>query len=311
MKNPRIALIGNCQATTLARILHLFAPAAEVVRFPFSDLPDRYPTQKAVFAALSAFDLIFAQPFGPGLHPAVDGLILQEQFGERFYFYPVVEFSAFHPDCIYVRHRKSGEFLRSPMSDYHSAVALAGHSLGFTAGQTLRLFDAEVFARLGYFRFWKPSEDALADQCRAIGFPLARMYRSWVRRGVFMHTINHPRLFVLGDVARALLEASGCRVPSGNAEDYLIDDALYDPVWPLYPEVAEALSLGGGSYLFKSGSRSDRLPLFTLPEFVARSHEMYGEQAPGVLESARVDKWLRDAALVERLRSRAECPASV
>ena len=306
MKSPRIALLGNCQAVTLYRCFKLLAPSVEVARFPFSDLPGRFPTREAVFAEFARFDMIFAQPFGPGLHPTVDGLILKERFQDRFYFYPVVEFSAFHPDCVYIRHRKSRDFFPSPIGDYHSAIALFGFALGLTAGQTTRLFDAEVFERLGYFRFWKVSEDALMEQCRAIEFPVAGLYRSWVRRGSFMHSINHPKLFVLAGVARTLLEMSGCPSVAGNAEDYLADDALFDPVWPVYPEIAEAMDLEG-AYIFKGGSSQsgEGTPFLTLRDFVERSYELYRKAPPGALECQRVDEWAGNAALVEYLRKHA------
>ncbi len=305
MGYPRIALLGNCQAATLFKVLHLFAPSAEVVRFSFVDLPARFPTKEALFQEFGRFDVIFAQPFGPGLHPDLDGRVLREHFRDRFHFYPVLEFSAFHPDCVYIRDRKSSEFCRSPIGDYHSAVVFLGYSLRFTVEQTLRLFHAGVFERLGYYQFWKTSEEALFQQCQQIGFPLEGMYRSWVRRGLFMNSINHPKLFVLSDVARAMLKNSCTPALGGRAEDYLPDESLFDAVWPVYPEIANEMGLDG-AYIFKAGSRSEvDNPFMTLRDFVESSCKLYRNMTSGVLECQRVEGWTNNAALVEYIRRQA------
>ncbi|MBZ5724923.1 MAG: hypothetical protein LAP87_07990 [Acidobacteriia bacterium] len=281
----------------LWRIFQLLAPAAEVVRFSFDDLP-RFATKEALFRELAPFDFIFAQPFGTGFHPAVDGLVLKERFRDSFHFYPAIEFNAFHPDCVYVRNLQG--FARSAIGDYHSAITLLGYSLGLSVEQTLTLFRAEVFERLGYFRYWKVSEDVLFKLGRAIDFPIEGIYRSWVRRCPFMHSINHPRLFVLADVARTLLHLSGISAVSGNVEDFLPDEALYDPVWPIYPEIAEAMGFQG-AYIFKVGSRSEYNPFLTLPDFVARSWELYQKET-SPLECSRIAEWTRNAPLIDAIR---------
>ncbi len=281
----------------LWRILQLLAPAAEVVRFSFDHLP-RFATKEGLFAEFARFDLIFSQPFGPGFHPTVDGLVLKDRFKDSFHFYPAIEFNAFHPDCVYVRNRRG--FARSPIGDYHSAITLLGYSLGLTVEQTLTLFDTEVFERLGYFRYWKVSEDVLFKQGRAIAFPIEGIYRSWVRRCPFMHSINHPRLFVLSDVARTLLHLSGIPAVAGNVEDFLPDEALYDPVWPIYPEIAGAMGFEG-AYIFKVGSRSEYNPFMTLPDFVAKSWELYRKET-SPLECARIAEWTSNAPLIEAIQ---------
>lgn len=309
MNHARIALLGNCQATTLYRIFKVLSPSVEVERFLFSDLAARFPSRNELMEEFARFDVIFAQPFGLGLFPEVDGLILKERFGEAFYFYPGIDFNAFHPDCVYLWHRQRGEYFPSPIGDYHSATAFLGHSLGFTLDQTLRLFDAGVFERLGYFGFWRISEEVLMERGHSIGFPLGKAYRSWMRRGSFMHSVNHPKLFVLVDIARILLQQSGFPVTRCNIEDYLPDEALFDAVWPIYPEIGEVLGIEG-DYIFKCGSRSDEgTPYSTLEEFVRRSFELYESESSGALECQRIEEWRKDEALLEFIYKRGELSA--
>jgi len=299
MTHRRIAILGNCQANTLCRIFGVVAPSIEVVRFDFNELVARFATREDLFAELACFDTVFTQPFGRGFLPDLDGAILKERFGRSLYFYPTIEFNAFHPDCVYICRRSPREVLHSPIGDYHSAIVFLGWSLGLTLGRILALFDAEIFERLGYFRYWDVSEEMLLKQCRLIEFPVGRMYRTWVRRGSFMHSVNHPKLFVLVDVALTLLELAGVAVVRVPIEDYLPDGGLIDSVWPIYPEIGDRMGLKG-AYYFKGGARlEDPIPLLTLPEFVERSVEFYRREQPGALESSRVEEWMKDAPLVD------------
>ncbi len=308
MDDPRVALIGNCQANPLARILKFLGPRIQVTRYPVQDLAPRFPAREDLFQELDRYDLVYSLPFGPGLHPELDGLTLRDRLGERFRFYPMVEFNAFHPDCVYIRRRAPAEFVHSPIGDYHSAIALLGFTLGFPIERTLALYAGDVFERLGYFRFWKISEDVLLEQARAIGFPIEAIYRSWVRRSPFMHSLNHPRLFVMADVAATLMRHSGIDglAHARTVENYFPDETLFDPVWPIYPEIGEAMGIEG-AYVFKCGMlpADDRDGLFlSLPEFVERSNAIFCAEKPGNLECSRIDEWMRNEGLIDYLRSR-------
>jgi hypothetical protein len=309
MADARIALLGNCQATSLARILNLVAPSIQVVKFLFSDLSARFPTRAGLFAELARFDAVFSQPFGPGLHPELDGMILRERFKDKFCFYPIIEFNAFHPDCVYIWHRTLRQYCISPIGDYHSAIVFLGFSLGLTPEQTVPLYDYAILNQLGYFGFWKIAEDSMFQQCRSVDFPIQEMYRSWLRRCPFMHSINHPKLFVLGDVARGLLKKAGIPSVSADVDNYLPDEALFDPVWPIYPEIGKAMGIDG-AYIFKRGCRTDGNPFLSLEQFVNRSYDLYREYGIGSLECPRVEEWVRNTLLASSIREFA-CARSV
>jgi hypothetical protein len=302
MPQLRIAILGNCQAAALTKLFRFFLPDAGVTRFLFSDLSTLFTARDDLFSEFGRFEAIFIQPFGTGLYPGVDGLILKERFRDSLHFFPVMEFNAFHPDCVYILNRGRNQFLGSPIGDYHSALAFLGYSLGFTAEQTLSLFAPEVFERLGYSRFWKVSEETLFNQCRSIGFSIEHMYRGWVRRGSFMHSVNHPKFFVMVDIALALLRDAGLPAIPGNAEDYFPDEGLYDAVWPIYPAIAGMMGLEG-SYHFKGGSRSEDVRFLNLREFVEESHEFYRRESPADLDCQRVRQWSKDLSLIEHVRS--------
>lgn len=93
--------------------------------------------------------------------------------------------------------------MKTPVGDYRSALAFLCYSVGLNAAQTVARFNERVFARLGYFAnsLWTISERNLLDSGRNTGLPVERYFRSWVRRGCFMYSVNHPKLFVLADLA--------------------------------------------------------------------------------------------------------------
>ena len=111
----------------------------------------------------------------------------------------------------------------------------------------------------------------LLGSAAQIGFGLDREVARWARRGDFMYVLNHPKAFVIGDIARRLLEESGLRPEPVEIEAYIGDELARDVVWPVYPPIAEAFGLTG-SYLFKAKPRGKDFPrLYDLPGFVAAS----------------------------------------
>jgi hypothetical protein len=93
-----------------------------------------------------------------------------------------------------------------------------------------------------------------------------------------MHAHNHPRLRVLLDVAKALLERLGENTLPVEALDYLQDTFAVSATWPVYPEIAERLGIRG-SYLFKPASVGPvdvrGLRLLDLEQFVNASFEAF------------------------------------
>ena len=157
---------------------------------------------------------------------------------------PTIVFPAFHPDIVYIGH-KAGLF-GSPMGDYHSALIVYGFARGYSVDEIVSLFRAEVFSRVGYLDGWFASRDALLAMSHTHGCNLDRLFAGWMRRGCFMHTINHPKLFVLADLARDALRRAEIPARTAACEDYL-PDPLSGSVWPVYPEIAARLGVIGSS----------------------------------------------------------------
>jgi hypothetical protein len=106
-----------------------------------------------------------------------------------------------------------------------------------------------------------------------------------------MHVLNHPKLPVLGDIARRLLERDGLEPEPIEVGDYLPDELARDVVWPVYPALAEHFAVPG-STLFKGRARPGEVPvLHDLPAFVAASFALYRTRPREALACQRITLW--------------------
>ena len=252
----RWLLLGNCQVFGLANCLRVLSPGLAVEAW---DLASYQRDGDALDARLSDFDRILVMDQASDLLPMAED--------ERIARLPGLYFSGYHPDLCYLA--QDGPLSRGPLGHYHSAIAYAGFALGFDVARTLGFFNRETYERLGYFDAWTPARNLLLDAFARDGFDLRLRFVDWVRKGPFMHTINHPRIDVLLDVARMLLEQAGVAHadPGFVPEDNLVKSAVF----PVYPELASSLGVGG-TYRFKPGGE---YRVMGLDEFVAASFDAY------------------------------------
>ena len=204
-------------------------------------------------------------------------------------FWPTIYFAAFHPDIVYAR--TNGKILQSALGDYNSSLVLYGWRKGLTAERIVRLFDKEVFDHLGFSNYWDGSKSALIQAGIEARLPLDDFLRKWSRQGCFMHTVNHPKITVLGDVAFALLQREGLDVKNRGQCRYLFDGLGTGHVWPLYPGIIDASGVEGSFYFkVRATTPSDGRPvILDLEEFVEKSLESYASIERSDLICPRID----------------------
>lgn len=290
---PSLAIIGNCQGRALAQAMRLLAPNSPVHYVPMGSLKRDHGDLDGLARTLHGHDHVFSQTFPDGLLPGGGSARLKE-IEPRLVLVPGIVFSAFHPDMVYAGATSDLAAMKlapSPLGQYHSAIALMAHRLGFDAARTASLFREEVFAGLGYLDHWEPAVRELSASAAQAGFTLDRELTRWARRGAFMHLINHPKAFVVGDIARRLLREAGLEPQPVEIEDYLGDDLIHDVIWPIYPPIAAQFGLTG-SYLFKARARRGGFPtLYDLPGFIAASFALYDKMDADALRCPRVEVW--------------------
>ncbi|MGD1067631.1 MAG: GSCFA domain-containing protein [Vulcanimicrobiaceae bacterium] len=201
--------------------------------------------------------------------------------------YPRAFYNAFHPDCV-----RLDSLAPAVMSGrHHSTLVLYGWHRGLSVAQTIALFNERVFEALGFFDYAPASDRVLIDEGDACQLDLRDMLPAWRRRGAFMHTINHPKLRVLADFARAIMRRAEIDVLVPDVESFVIDPLQGDGVWPVYPELGARWGLPG-AYAFMRGydPKFHLSPeLLDLETYVARSFEVYAGLDPPTLTTPRLE----------------------
>jgi hypothetical protein len=272
-----LGVVGNCQARGVAACMqsltrHAVLPWAHIGVTPPEDLAE----------AVAKCDVIFVQHvFGE----RVDALERRSQ--TRIVKLPIVTFPAFHPDLIYLRY--GDDLADSPLGKYHSSLAFHGWTTGLNLRDTLDLYNARTYQRLGFFSYLDASLAALRQEAATVDMPLETLCAGWLRQGCFMHTVNHPKLFVLADIARAALARVGLEADTPDGPDHVADPLLKGAIWPVYPELASRWGLRG-SYQFKVQQvRGSPVRFLDLEAFVARSLRIYATLDRTALSCFRPD----------------------
>ena len=192
--------------------------------------------------------------------------------------FPDLHFNAFHPDQVYAWMR-DGSLVEGATGPYNSAIALWAWQHGLNAQQTISLFTPEIFGALGYHDRWQVSVDRLRHDF----MPYPHLdYRDFIiplqRAGAFMHTVNHPQVAAIAQMARLLAKQIDSTVDTENIpiENMLVDGLFMASFsWSVYPSVANALGLKG-AFMWKLEDHS----VIGLEEFVQRSFAKYEAQQP-------------------------------
>src|SRR5690606_18717983 len=138
-------------------------------------------------------------------------------------------FNAYHPDLCYVQDG-SGGIIRGPLGDYHSVLALCSFNLGLSVGEARGLFNRRTYEELGWLDLWAPAKERLLKTFGDEGIHLEKHFPKWGRIRAFMHSINHPSIECLYDVAASLLAKFGVAVNDAGLLPH--DNLLNGPVFP-------------------------------------------------------------------------------
>ena len=260
---PRWLLVYNCVHLGLQNCLGLLHSDLQVDATDFGTFEKNFDSYRG---KLNHYDLIITAPHFVQ-NPCVDFNTVG-----KLVTLPLTAFEAYHPDLCYIF--VDGQVLRGPMFDYHSKIITAAYRRGIPEHQVKALFNAHNFERFGYFGIWDASKKQYLDSYAASGVDLSDCFAGWSREGVFMHSVNHPAIRVVNDIARKLLAIGGLEATRSELLPH--DNLMNAPVFPVYDEIAEALSVRG-SYLFKP---HQQYRFMDLDEFIAGSYQVLSQHAP-------------------------------
>ncbi|GAB4304684.1 MAG: hypothetical protein Fur0034_21720 [Desulfuromonadia bacterium] len=254
-------VVSNCQTIGLAHSLSLLCPSVEVAACDIWQLSKNFSSWQSV---LDQYEYVITLP-----DDQLRGVVDLSRLPRRIKV-PAVKFRALHPDITYV---KMGDtILKGTMNDYHSALVLAAHRCGLSESQALALFRRDVYEKVGFFSLWDRERETLLGLFESTGFDIRSDFLRWTRRGPFMYSFNHPRIFVLFDIAHHIAK----RLYDGTIPQSHIlphDNLAMGSIWPVYPEIAERYGIWEGSYLFK---KMGEYTVMDIEQFIAESYQAYG-----------------------------------
>ena len=143
------------------------------------------------------------------------------------------------------------------------------------------LFNAYIFALLGYFDEYERARQFVIGKAKEVGYELEPHIVEWRKRGVFMHIVNHPKIEVLAQLAQLGAKQaglSGALAPPEGVPDRL----ARCQTWPVYPELARRLGVPGSL------------------TFTGRKDVLFGRKATRTMEI--------DQVVAESYKSMLSCP---
>jgi hypothetical protein len=266
----KVAIFGNCQAGVVAKCLQVLNDVLVIKGVPAS------ASDKQIHDVAEWSDIIYAQDFD-----RCSNVIAP--FKAKTIVFPRIIFQGFHPDSTDVK--VGGTALHSPIGRYHSALCLLGWKSRLKPSEIATLYTPEVFDQLGYFDYWDISKELLLAEGNRSDVALDDLFLKWSAGGCFMHSVDHPKLEVLADLAEVLLNLADIPIFTERPQDYLTDIFVNFAVWPVYPAVGQRLRVRG-NYQFKvaQGPNAAGAPtVHNLDHFIQRSLAIYGQHAPDAL----------------------------
>lgn len=257
----KVAVIGNCQARSVAAALPHLSPGLEATAIVWSGVAGEEHAER-IRDGLADYDLVLSQPY-KGFRALRPKII--ERFARRSAFFPRVYFTGLHPDA-----RKMvigpGSF---QFGIWHSAIAMAAFTRGVPAHEAADLYNAYIYGVLGYYDDYAQAEALQIEATREHGLDLAADLSAW-RGQVFMNTPVHPRLQVGLAMASALVGRLG--LSRGGDSPLPADPLSGGFVYPVYPEIARRLGLAGGDLVFRNAERDREV---TLDQMLAEAYAAY------------------------------------
>ena len=227
----RWLVVMNCQTYGMANCLQAQIQNVEVLGMDITTLNSKHE--------LPYCDKLFSIP---GVRK---DLLEQMHIAASYIPLAVLQCRSFHPDLIYINHEEESIF--GPTSHYHSAIAFAAFSKGLSIADTKKLFNGSFYQKCGYIGWWPIECSNIVKEFANSNIDIEDSIIHWGRYEAFMHSVNHPKIHVLYNIATKLIRKLGyAPCPGIMPHDNLANGACF----AIYPEIAETLGVPG-SYIFK------------------------------------------------------------
>lgn len=203
-----------------------------------------------------------------------DNLFSQLPTNERMtrIYIPSFLFSGYHPDSFHL-HAGVKSVLKA--GNLHSRIAVTAFVMGLPLNKAVKLFNGDIYQKLGYFDSFERERVSLIDRFKYHGISIAADFDSWYSRGNFLYTYNHPKHYVLFDILRRALQGrlmTDSEVEAAASKSDVVSDFLSESIiWPIYPEIGKPHGIND-QCLWRTG-RNKGFEYLTLDEFVQRTYD--------------------------------------
>jgi len=252
----RIGVAGHCETGGMAAALRELSGSDSVTPLVMTHLSDDEWADRIT----KEFDIII---YNSVLHRHRYDLFRSLEIDQICY--PFIQFSAYHPDCCYVRMASTGEMIGS---GYHSGICVHAFINEIPADFASDFFNEEMYSSIGYFDYWDSEIDLLRSKFSECSIEFDEFFLSVKRQPPFMHSINHPTAFTISQLAKAVARKIGI-ANSNFGHGAKMSDTLAGLYWPVYPEIADRYAING-EYKWLADGR-----FLTLCDFIDRSYKLY------------------------------------
>ena len=284
-----VAVIGNCQAQLFAECIRAADPELNVSCHAFRKY--RNPRQQEqLLRSLARIDVVFFQSTANERYRLLGSSAIKARVPDAV-AYPALTFYGFHPDFVYL-----GDSFKGIAANFHSFIVLAAFALGIQAERVPKLFNAYLFARLGYFDQFEAWKRTLVGHASELGYDVSEDFGRWMQQGAFMHIPLHPAVRVVASIAAKAFALTGLGNGSlpGSIRDPFADGASL----PVFPELAQRIGIAARPG-FRTGKHSSLTKEMDLREYVNQSYQLYGTDAATIPDTDSIRKTM--AVLSEEL----------
>jgi hypothetical protein len=301
----RIGVLFNCQVGGLVAALQALLPGAEVHGCMVKTVLRDPAVRAAARATLQTCDHVICWDAAP--RDEVVGPAVLRGAVRNFHLLPSLQFAGYHPDMLFVMLDRGR--LLGPTEYNQSRIAIAAYLGGLCVDDTVPLYNALVFGRLGYFAAFHEHCALLREDFGRRGIAAAPLVARLTAGGCFMHSFNHPKIGALLEVARATCALLGAAPATlTQTEMNALPDALLPLAsHPVYPEIAARLGIPPEGDFRARAPRDGTAAPIALHDFIAASFASFARAPRAALLAA--DR-VATAMAALGLQDRAPAPAA-
>lgn len=265
-----ILLLANCNGVAIRDVLE--ADGRHKVERLIIHSAD---ASKMIPEYLAGFDVVIAQDMRPDL---VD---LWSAIRTHSYVisYPWLLFFGFHPDHSVVQTRPGAS---SGPLDNVSRITFAAWCRGLAPAETETLYNPEFVSAMGYRKDFSRNRDAFLERLSAYTSRAEALFARWFDRGVFFHTGNHPKSFVIEDMLREVLASKDIDLPRVMVSNFMPDPLASSSILPMLNHPHASNLLDNPSHVYKVGER-----LIPLSEMIAQRYRQFNAISADIVRPER------------------------